>query len=222
MAAAAAAAAKTAPLPTRSTQNLSTVPVAPQRKKRTAPRPPSQNSIPENHENSTVDSDGFKKPSIPMALPRKHFHMSFPNLSSTHNNNNSNNDTKTMQHDEFNNNISNNNENKSRLNSSSTLKYSAEVHHHSSTTAINMHKLDKSPSPPAAERPVTMSFLREDETTHRETLLKESPMRQSTPFLHHSRTSSDSSEVLNGNCGGPEPVPRKRTVIGKKYNFCYQ
>lgn len=222
MAAAAAAAAAAASKTVQTggsapSLNAAPVPIAPQRKKRTAPRPPSQNSIPENHENSTVDSDGFKKPSAPMALPRRQFHMSFPNLSSNHNNNNHN-DTKTKQYEEFNNNNNNNNitNDTNRLNSSSsTLKYSAEVHHHSSTNAINGHSktMDMSPSTPTVERPMTMSFLREN---GKETLLKESPMRHSTPFLHHSRTSSDSSEIVNGN-GGPEPVPRKRTVIGKEY-----
>lgn len=65
------------------------MPVAPSRKKRMAPRPPSQNSIPEDNEmrrhernsNGKPDDDTiFKRP-----LDRKDFHVSSPNLShSTH------------------------------------------------------------------------------------------------------------------------------------------
>lgn len=66
--------------------NGSHMPVAPSRKKRMAPRPPSQNSIPEDneqlrHNGDKRDDDAiFKRP-----LDRKDFHVSSPNLShSTH------------------------------------------------------------------------------------------------------------------------------------------
>lgn len=50
-------------------------PVPPQRKKRAAPRPPSQNSIPEQ---TDINFNQFKEP-FPV-LPRKNFHVSSPNL----------------------------------------------------------------------------------------------------------------------------------------------
>lgn len=70
--------------------NNSGVPVAPNRKKRIAPRPPSQNSIPENPENicskdelnsrnSGIGEDS-KVDSNHSNLLRQNFHMSSPNL----------------------------------------------------------------------------------------------------------------------------------------------
>lgn len=64
--------------------NGSHLPVVPTRKKRIAPRPPSQNSIPEDAEQRRGSNDGrkqdddaiFKRP-----LDRKDFHVSSPNLS---------------------------------------------------------------------------------------------------------------------------------------------
>jgi hypothetical protein len=53
------------------------VPVAPARKKRLAPRPPSQNSIPEQEIFSTT-LNVFKEPHS--ILPRKNFHVSSPQL----------------------------------------------------------------------------------------------------------------------------------------------
>jgi hypothetical protein len=65
-------------------------PVAPARKKRTAPRPPSQNSIPEQEIYSS-NLNCFKDSSSPplAALPKKNFHVSSPQLfqSDTNNNN---------------------------------------------------------------------------------------------------------------------------------------
>lgn len=161
-------------------------PVAPQRKKRAAPRPPSQNSIPENHENrvvssaTTIDNDGFKKPAQPLALPRRNFHVSHPNLSV--------NDTKAMQYDEFNNNNGSTN---------------ANIESHGSTNTINR----------LPARPTTMTFLRENGLSRTEEL-RSSEVRHSTPYLNHSRTSSDSSEIVDGM---PEPRPRKRTFIGMMF-----
>lgn len=68
-------------------------PVAPTRKKRVAPRPPSQNSITENRaveshrERSNGNGDVFKKP-LPTAMPRQTFHASTPNLNGINHNNN--------------------------------------------------------------------------------------------------------------------------------------
>lgn len=81
-------------------------PVAPQRKKRVAPRPPSQNSINENTivENDQNGSSVFKRPQ-PMAMPRQAFHASTPNLNGV---NGTNNETKLSIFNQINNN--NNNE----------------------------------------------------------------------------------------------------------------
>lgn len=70
--------------------NNSGVPVAPNRKKRIAPRPPSQNSIPENPENNCSKDEPNSRNSHIGAdskddaehsnLMRQNFHMSSPNL----------------------------------------------------------------------------------------------------------------------------------------------
>ncbi|KAL9696796.1 hypothetical protein quinque_016375 [Culex quinquefasciatus] len=55
-------------------------PVAPMRKKRVAPRPPSQNSIPEKGPLETPKADPiFKEPQLP-PYSKKNFHVSSPNL----------------------------------------------------------------------------------------------------------------------------------------------
>lgn len=68
------------------THSRSGIPAAPNRKKRAAPRPPSQNSIPEKDEKTVPkiqnggtnnDENVFKKP-----LLRQDFHVSSPNLTS--------------------------------------------------------------------------------------------------------------------------------------------
>lgn len=63
-----------------SSSSRSNPPVPPQRKKRAAPRPPSQNSIPERKidDSTDINFNQFKEP-LPV-LPRKNFHVSSPNL----------------------------------------------------------------------------------------------------------------------------------------------
>lgn len=77
-------------------------PVAPARKKRAAPRPPSQNSIPEQEIFGTT-LNVFKEPHS--ILPKKNFHVSSPQL--FHNNgianNNKNNNVEDMRSDKNNN-----------------------------------------------------------------------------------------------------------------------
>lgn len=83
-------------------------PVAPTRKKRAAPRPPSQNSIPEQEIFGTT-LNVFKEPHS--ILPRKNFHVSSPQLFqnnttnkiSTINNNNNNNSQQDVRSDKNNN-----------------------------------------------------------------------------------------------------------------------
>lgn len=83
-------------------------PVVPQRKKRLAPRPPSQNLINENTEVMDTEyrnsTSVFKQP-LPLALPRQAFHASTPNLTSTKNNKNE----LSIKPPQDNNNITNNN-----------------------------------------------------------------------------------------------------------------
>lgn len=79
-------------------------PVAPARKKRAAPRPPSQNSIPEQEIFGTT-LNVFKEPHS--ILPKKNFHVSSPQLfhnnGSVNKNNNNNNNVKDMRSDKNNN-----------------------------------------------------------------------------------------------------------------------
>lgn len=59
-------------------------PVIPGRKKRVAPRPPSQNSISEDPEKKYEGIDKVSQKSFCSSLVRQHFHVSSPNLTSNH------------------------------------------------------------------------------------------------------------------------------------------
>jgi hypothetical protein len=73
-------------------------PVAPiRKKKRAAPRPPSQNSIPEQEIFSSSTLNVFKEPHS--ILPRKNFHVSSPQLY------NNNNKSEKIEHSDRNNNV---------------------------------------------------------------------------------------------------------------------
>lgn len=78
-------------------------PVAPARKKRAAPRPPSQNSIPEQEIFGTT-LNVFKEPHS--ILPKKNFHVSSPQL---YNNNNTHHTQLETKSDKNNNSIENGN-----------------------------------------------------------------------------------------------------------------
>lgn len=58
------------------------IPAIPVRKKRVAPRPPSQNSISEDPEQKLVETENMTQPNLDKVLIRQHFHMSSPNLTS--------------------------------------------------------------------------------------------------------------------------------------------
>lgn len=96
-------------------------PVAPQRKKRVAPRPPSQNSINENtvlENDRNGNSNVFKKP-LPLALPRQAFHASTPNLNVVNGNSN---EPKFSVFNKINNNNNNNNEHTTNNNHSNGVE----------------------------------------------------------------------------------------------------
>ncbi|GAB0089810.1 hypothetical protein DMENIID0001_044270 [Sergentomyia squamirostris] len=174
-------------------RNTHQPPIAPVRKKRAAPRPPSQNSIPEHmQERSTItdinrnttkvtESEGvgvFKKP-LPV---KKNFHVSSPNL--------------TVEENHL------------------QLVTSAEVHRNGSPVAERYNSVTDLRSHETAPvivettnariRPMSMHIMNGNHVNG-----KESP----TDAANHSRTSSESSEMRDSL---PEPVPRKRQLFAAK------
>ncbi|XP_059620984.1 titin [Phlebotomus argentipes] len=161
-------------------------PVAPVRKKRAAPRPPSQNSIPEGQEgrvdvnrNSTKTLEVFKKP---LSLPvKKNFHVSSPNLT---------------------------------LEEAHQLVTSAEVHRNGSPVAERYNSVTdlRSHDAPIVEanntriRPMSMHIMN---GTH-QLNGKESPTD-----ANHSRTSSESSEMRDS-LPEPVPRKRQIAAKKKK------
>ncbi|XP_055716344.1 titin isoform X2 [Phlebotomus papatasi] len=164
-------------------------PVAPARKKRAAPRPPSQNSIPEHQDRATVDinrnstitgqgggAEVFKKP-LPV---KKNFHVSSPNLS---------------------------------LEENHQLITSAEVHRNGSPVAerySSVTDLRSHDTPAIVEasnariRPMSMHIFNGNHHVNG---------KESSTDVNHSRTSSESSEMRDSL---PEPVPRKRQLFAAK------
>lgn len=160
-------------------------PIAPSRKKRVAPRPPSQSAL---SERSEVNGDHvFKQPNP--VMPPKNFFVSSPNLT------NSNTDTKGNKLD------------------ASDKK----IH--------RIEEQDNDKKPPT--RPNSLNVLRKNDvqtngdnpTTNAATspsVNTDTPITVDTPVIaneNHSTTLSDSSEVKDGR---PEPIPRKRTFLGKR------
>lgn len=181
--------------------NGSNAPVAPTRKKRVAPRPPSQNSIPENGEqqqnaaNKQDDDAVFKRP-----LDRKNFHVSSPNLS-----------------------------NGGHLNGGGGLKFKDFHESNGHIYTINEPSGDNSLSgsditnssdggtgkSTMLSRPLSIhcdmrysqndQYERTDENGNRFGYMENG---------NHSRTSSEASESTRDG-GFPEPTPRKKVVVGK-------
>lgn len=182
-------------------------PVAPTRKKRMAPRPPSQNSIPENGQTTVVqsaitenhsDDNGivFKAP-FPV-VPRKKFHVSSPNLA------NPNDQTKATTTiipvvKEFNNN---------------NVTSTTDTHQQQSVASVPT--LNETSDDAIMMRPTSQLFAKCNgaavavKAENRKTYAGGETMQSSQ--LYHSRTSSDSS---GGREMPPEPTPRKRPVFGK-------
>lgn len=163
------------------------IPSAPNRKKRIAPRPPSQNSIPENTEHikvvpsaQTDVNDGetvtFKQP-----LNRQNFHASSPNLSSNNGN--------TLQLY-----TPDNNETKSTLSMSSSFN----------------HKQDEVNYKKILNRPLSMqaneSLINDQRPPSTSTI--------SDGSRTHSRTSSEVSDITKDR-SQPEPAQRKKIPTRK-------
>uniref|UniRef100_A0A182N6D4 WH2 domain-containing protein n=1 Tax=Anopheles dirus TaxID=7168 RepID=A0A182N6D4_9DIPT len=198
-------------------------PVAPTRKKRLAPRPPSQNSIPEarvptQHANGSgeklpggPDDHIFKEPQLP-PYSRQNFHVSTPNLyerelKSADIINNNNNGTVTTKNTNGN-------------------GYSADVHNNNNTahdtqTTMLLEEEDrknlintKTSYSTLKNRPTSMYIIREPDTSA--TLQRASENGGSMVDIHHqhhhSRASSTCSDAKDPRDfqDMPEPTPRKR------------
>lgn len=156
-------------------------PVVPVRKKRAAPRPPSQNSIPEQ-EVMTSNISVFKEPlSI---LPRKNFHVSSPNLYNQqdhHNNSNMSVNNATNKDTKDNNNNVHANEN-----GNSQVQQQQQ-------NDLNMNRLN-STAYNSHNRPTSMYIITEN-TNHNDNSYLSSSTGGSAMNVSRSRTSSESSEV---------------------------
>lgn len=160
-------------------------PIAPSRKKRVAPRPPSQTLS----ERSEVIGDHVFKQPHPV-MPPKNFFVSSPNLT------NNNNDTKANKCDASNNKIHRIEEQEIEKKPSSRPTSLNILRKNGVQTNGDNRMTYAAPSPTST--PVTPAT-------------PATPIILQTPLENHSRTSSDSSEIKDGR---PEPVPRKRTFIG--------
>lgn len=176
------------------------IPAAPNRKKRAAPRPPSQNSIPENGEkieivtkphsntqqmvpvaNNEQQSADFKKP-----LNRQDFHVSSPNLST-------NNSTPTLQ-----------------LYSSNGSSGNTSI-----SSSFN-RKQDEVNYKKHLNRPLSMQF----NGSTVDDLRPSSASTNSNSSRNHSRTSSETSDITkDGHL--PEPAQRKKLPMCKFKSNAY-
>lgn len=178
--------------------NGSNAPVAPSRKKRVAPRPPSQNSIPENgeHPNMATKQDDdvvFKRP-----LDRKNFHVSSPNLS---NGGTLNGGLKFKDFHESNGHIYTINE------PSGDNSLSGSDITNSSDGGIGKSIMLSRPMSLHCDMHYSQNeqYERTDENGNRFGFMENG---------NHSRTSSEASESTRDG-GFPEPTPRKKVVVGK-------
>lgn len=174
-------------------------PVAPSRKKRVAPRPPSQNSIPEDREQKFTapssqksDEDGvFKRP-----LLRQNFHVSSPNLS--------NNNGAALRYKEFhcsNNNVYPNNESPTGDISISSIETNSSRGDFRKTSRPLSMQLDIK---------ICNGYEKEEEI-----LENGNHYAESTTNSNHSRTSSETSETARDGSGlDSGPIPRKRIFVG--------
>ncbi|XP_065079591.1 uncharacterized protein LOC135702476 isoform X2 [Ochlerotatus camptorhynchus] len=187
-------------------------PVAPTRKKRMAPRPPSQNSIPEKAPlEINKDDHIFKEPQLP-PYSRKNFHVSSPNLY--------NGDLKPAD-------TAINNNNNNDYNGPSETNGNG--HHVETVEEMNNLINTKTSYSTLKNRPTSMYIIREpadvedhnddqhhhqnnDDNLQRASLHDTGSSMQE--IVNHSRTSSNSSEVKDPRDfqEGPQiiPTPRKR------------
>jgi 3D (Asp-Asp-Asp) domain-containing protein len=162
-------------------------PVAPVRKKRAAPRPPSQNSIPEQETVST-NITVFKEPLA--ILPRKNFHVSSPSLFNN-----------GYQHDHHRSNLSiNNNENADNNNNKiqqqqREQQQQQEKRQQQKQSDLNMNRINAT-AYNANNRPTSMYILSDNNVqSGAATIDKRIAHHNSAMYLNRSRTSSESSEV---------------------------
>ncbi|XP_062563311.1 uncharacterized protein LOC134226505 isoform X2 [Armigeres subalbatus] len=193
-------------------------PVAPTRKKRMAPRPPSQNSIPEKAPLEIHKEDHiFKEPQLP-PYSRKNFHVSSPNLY--------NDEVKIV--DTINNNNNNDYNGQSETNDNG--------HHVDTVEEMNNLINTKTSYSTLKNRPTSMYIIREPADTpqdppniqNNDNLQRASLNGTETSIqdvVNHSRTSSNSSEVKDprdfqeakkSKAPAPAPPPRGVSLMGSK------
>ncbi|XP_050068024.1 uncharacterized protein LOC126556660 [Anopheles maculipalpis] len=201
-------------------------PVAPTRKKRLAPRPPSQNSIPEvrlpqqtQHSNGSADKHNspddhiFKEPQLP-PYSRQNFHVSTPNLY----------DRELKSADIINNNNNNTPGVNTKNVSSERNGYAADIHnnnvHDEHSKMMMLEEQDrknlintKTSYSTLKNRPTSMYIIREPDPPT-STLQQSSENGGSMVDIHHhhSRASSSCSDAKDPRDfqDMPEPTPRKR------------
>lgn len=164
-------------------------PVAPMRKKRVAPRPPSQNSIPEKGPLETPKADPiFKEPQLP-PYSKKNFHVSSPNLF--------NRDLKPVD-------VTNNNNNEYNGTDELVVETVEEMHNIINTkTSYSTLK----------NRPTSMYIIREPPENNNNNHNGNPPC--DLDIVNHSRTSSNSSEVKDPR-DFQDPGPQRPTTPSRK------
>ncbi|XP_021705367.1 putative mediator of RNA polymerase II transcription subunit 26 isoform X2 [Aedes aegypti] len=195
-------------------------PVAPTRKKRMAPRPPSQNSIPEKAPLEIHKDDHiFKEPQLP-PYSRKNFHVSSPNLY--------NGEVKIVDT------INNNNNNNNVYNGQTETNGNG--HHVETVEEMNNLINTKTSYSTLKNRPTSMYIIREPtdlsedpaHTENNDNLQRTSlngTGNSAQDIVNHSRTSSNSSEVKDprdfqeakkSKAPAPAPPPRGVSLLGPK------
>lgn len=165
------------------------LPAVPGRKKRVAPRPPSQNSISENPDerkpmersNSQIGQTELNRTN----LNRQNFHVSSPNLSMN----------TTLK--SFSNNYS-----------STDTSISSSLDGRQSDSNMNNNNNKTVSSRPVSHQPKSFAI------ENIEPKYERSESINSVGNRSHSRTSSETSDITRDSF--PEPQPRKRPPIGKK------
>lgn len=171
-------------------------PVAPARKKRAAPRPPSQNSIPEQ-EVITTNITVFKEP-LSIMPGRKNFHVSSPNL---YNNGFQN----PQDHHKSNlsvNENENDSENKDSNNNVKSIDSQVQQRQNSINSDLNMNRLNTT-AYNVTNRPTSMYIITESSKNNNTNSISSSASSPDKRTAHHSsalhlnrsRTSSESSEI---------------------------
>ncbi|XP_055640504.1 probable serine/threonine-protein kinase nek3 isoform X2 [Toxorhynchites rutilus septentrionalis] len=198
-------------------------PVAPTRKKRMAPRPPSQNSIPEKAPLETCKDDHiFKEPQLP-PYSQKNFHVSSPNLY--------NKELKTADVVNNNHHSNNNNNNNNNADYNGSDKINRKGHHTETIEEMNNIINTNTSYSTLKNRPTSMYIIRSNTTieSHRNggnlqrASLNGTGSSMQDITVNHSRTSSNSSEVKDPRdfqeakkSKAPAPPPRSVSLGTKQ------